>query len=164
MKMTTRYSGKSGLYASVTPVMGYQRFMAAMASQFHHLDLTPVDDVHCTLIYSREEQPHALRVAQAITEGPFQFTAFPKEVKYWDGHDNKGYIVLGLDSPDLHKRHHKWKLLGAKHSFPDYEAHITLAKGLTAPSQAWLDECNHMLELMRMPIIFGGEHVEDIKG
>lgn len=56
------------------------------------------------------------------------------EVIWWAGHDNEGYLVLKLNSSALQAIHKKWKLAGVKHSFEDYNPHITLATGLPDPN------------------------------
>lgn len=162
MRISNRYSGQSGLYASVKPIRGF----AKLRTRLHELgveEITPQDDVHCTLIYSRNTAPHVVKVGSLLTQGPYNFHATPKEVKWWAGHDEKGYLVLELESHHLHDRHLNWKELGAKHSFPDYVPHITLASPFEEPKKAWLNTINKAIQTESLPLVFGGEHAEDIK-
>lgn len=164
MKKTTDYSGKSGLYASVMPVQGFSAFLKAVLPLLHEegIDVHEEIDFHCTVMYSREEAPHMIRITKMLSEGPFRFKAWSDCVEFWDGHDGDGYLVLKLVSRDLALRNEQYKNLGCRHSFPNYEAHITLADKLAKPK--CIAEINRMLKNIKFEFTLGGEHVEDIRG
>lgn len=163
MKKSTDYSGKSGLYASVSPVKGFAQFLKAVKPLLEEEGVKLYDEVdfHCTLMYSRDAAPHMIRVTKMLNEGPFRYAAWSDCVEYWDGHDGDGYLVLKLISRDLMLRNEQYKDLGCKHSFPTYEAHITLADKLEKPK--CIAEINRMLKNIKFEFVLGGEHVEDIK-
>jgi hypothetical protein len=121
----------------------------------------PVDELHCTLMYSAKEAPHSIRVSKLLNEGPFQFKATPEKLEFWPGHDQVGYVVLKMSSRDLQARFNQYVDLGCEHSFPDYQAHMTIASHVTSKPKC-LTELNKELCMM-LPIKFSGEHVEDIK-
>lgn len=163
MKISTRYSGKSGLYACVTPLKGMREIATKLLPELPDGFELP-DDIHCTLMYSREVAPQPLPVFKLLSAGEGQYQAVADSVKYWPGHDGKGYLVLCLHSEDLNLRHRQWLELGAKHSFKDYQAHITLATGLDAPiSASAIKLMNLILRRNGFRVILGAECVEDIK-
>lgn len=162
MKISNRYSGQSGLYASVRPVRGFSKLRSRLR-ELGVEDVVSQEDVHCTLIYSRDSAPHVVKVGGLLIKGPYNFHATPKQVRWWSGHDGDGYLVLELDSSNLHDRHLHWKELGAKHSFPEYVPHVTLASPFEEPKKSWLNNINKALQTESFNLVFGGEQVEDIK-
>ena len=164
MKKTTDYSGKSGLYCCVTPVKGFGQLRKILSDRLEeeNIDCEPFEEMHCTIMYSRDDAPHSIRVIQLLDAPPFSYKAWTDKLDYWDGHDGKGYLVLRLTSHDLAVRHEQYKDLGCTHSFPNYEAHITIASDIKKPD--CFAELNRMLKNNKFEITFNGEHVEDIKG
>lgn len=161
MKVTTKYSGKSGLYVCVKPASGIKAVVDYIRTGLCiELD---VDDLHCTLMYSREHAPHTVSAFKLLNSGPTAYHASVMELESWAGHDNKGYLVAKLFCPMLHERHAQWKKLGARHSFPDYQPHMTLATGVTYSCKD-LHKFNLPLSTYPIPLTFSGEHIEDIKG
>lgn len=163
MKVTTRYNGKSGLYVCAVPVKGMRSVISALDPHFPE-EAQLDSDLHCTLMYSRETAPHPLTVSKVLSQGEGQFSAIADSVKFWPGHDNKGYLVVALHSDDLRARHEQWKTTGATHSFPDYEPHVTLASGFGEIDKATLRIMNLILRRGDYRLTFGGERAEDIKG
>jgi hypothetical protein len=160
MKISTRYSGLSGLYACVYPARGLRQYLEIVENHIPEVQIQ--DELHCTLMYSRNAQPSPLIAAQLVNTGPSSFYAIPKCFDYWDGHDNEGYLVLRVESEALNKRHMEWRRAGARHSFPDYESHITMCTGHKV-SKELLASMNESLDNSFGGITFVGEHIEDIK-
>lgn len=117
------YSGNAGCYSACTPD-GRSIYKINELVKFLGLPPNP-EKYHCTLMYSKE---HPIDTKGLDFKGK-RFKAQMKEVRYWDGHDNAGYIVLSLKSNGLHEAHKELKDRGAIHSFDEFEPHITLYKG-----------------------------------
>lgn len=76
---------------------------------------------HCTAIYSREPIPYTATNSIYHTE--------IVDVEWWDGHDNRGYVVATLKSDDITALNKKLVDLGGINSFPKYRPHLTLIHG-----------------------------------
>jgi 2'-5' RNA ligase len=159
------FSGKQGLYACVAPVYGLRHLRALIASVFDdaNIKMEPDDDLHCTLMYSREKAPEPAKANKLLLQSA-NYAALPYELEYWDGHDSAGYIVLKMKSDTLADRHEAWKSAGCEHSFPDYVPHITVAKDLQKESNVTeaIAKINGLLANYDRPIIFGDEKISDI--
>lgn len=160
MKITTKYSGKNGLYVSVRPARGLSHVLSYLRDLPNVT--SNVDDLHCTLMYSRDSAPNLIRACSLLYKGPTVYQAALTGLEFWDGHDNKGYLVAKLDSPQLQERHAAWRALGAKHSFPDYTPHMTIATGVRYSAKE-LAKYNLPLRAYPLTLAFSGEHIEDIK-
>lgn len=114
----TPLSEGSGAYVSVTPDNDGIRTLSEIAITLGVV--TDVDKLHCTLSYARDCVPTARAVPT------LHFGAKVAGLEFWDGHDNDGYLVVILDSPDLVARNRYWTEQGLKHSFDDYTPHSTL--------------------------------------
>ena len=163
MKKAT-YTGKSGLYSCVFPVKGFTPLLKAITDLLaeDRIELYDISEFHCTIMYSKKDAPHSIRITKFLNSGPFTFKAWSDQVDYWEGHDKAGYLVLKLTSRDLDMRHEQYQDLGCKHSFPEYEAHITLADNVTSKPKN-LAKINQMLKSLKFEITLAGENVEDIK-
>lgn len=164
MKKTTDYSGKSGLYCQVNPVKGFAPLEKILREALEEEGIKVYDpeDFHCTVMYSREEAPHSIRVIKLLDAAPYTWQGWSDKLDYWPGHDNSGYLVLKLQSRDLMIRNEQYKDLGCKHSFPTYEPHITIADNVGAKPQC-MAKLNRMLKSLKFSITFSGEHCEDIR-
>lgn len=112
---------------------------------------------HVTIMYSKEKAPEKASVR------PFQHYQYNTpligtvtEFEECDGHNNEGYLVAKLDSPDLSKLHEKWKLLGCEHSFKDYEPHITIISPYIV-NMVDVVKLNQRLKLFPMSLEFVNE-------
>lgn len=163
MKKTTDYSGKSGLYCSVIPVKGFSSIFELVKEELEveGISTYKYEELHTTVMYSREVAPHPIRALKLLDKGPYVFKGWSDKLAYWPGHNNKGYLVLKVNSRDLALRHEDYKDLGCVHSFPQYEAHISIADGLSNPK--CLSKLNKLFNNLKWEITFGGEHLEDIK-
>ena len=163
LRKSAQYSGKAGLYCSVVPVKGFSQLLKILNTRMseENIDLEPVEEMHCTVMYSRDVAPHSIRVMQLLDAPPYSYKAWSDCLDFWPGHDDAGYLVLKLKSNDLALRNEDYKDIGCIHSFPDYTPHITLAKGFGQKPQCF-NELNKMLANLKFPIVFNGENVEDI--
>lgn len=119
--------------------------------------LAPAYDYHVTIMYAKDfsiDMMTAQQIASTSTIAETPRTGFCEEVVWWAGHDNKGYVVCKVKSDSLNAIHNKWKDAGAKHSFEDYVAHITIATGLPDPETSDVKGGyrNLRLSLRRAPI------------
>jgi 2'-5' RNA ligase len=74
--------------------------------------------------------------------------------------------VLKLDSPQASELNKAIQAAGAKHSFADYQAHMTICGKVgpqTAEVSEWLQRINKYLDGNRFELCFDKVKVEDIK-
>lgn len=129
-----KFTGTHGCYSAVTPDADSKALLSAVA---HMLGVeTDPDKLHCTVMYSEVAPKKGIgcnrqRVRKATVS----------QITHWDGHDNKGYLVALLDSPELQEEHARLKTLGCQPTFDDYKPHITLYAGIkmTPELQATID-------------------------
>lgn len=146
------YTGDNGFYCSVDirqpqlqPLV--QLFKRAVGFD---MPLNPDQDIglHCTVMYSKQAlsvDPDLANKANARVKDLIMRGRVTK-FDYWDGHNDKGYFVAKLDSPDLQARHNLWKSMGAVPTFDPYEAHMTIVDGPDAKVLAkQLDMLNQAL-------------------
>lgn len=121
---------EGGVYVSMVPFMSdsFRKFYDFATNLFDNvgIDLYPVEELHCTLIYSRGASPTAKDCYEICNPREMYVAAF-KEMEMYPGHDDDGYLVIVFNSKDMTMRHRQWLGIGAEHSFPDYKCHITLA-------------------------------------
>lgn len=163
MRTIAHYTGTSGLYVRVQPLHGMKPFFNSVrdALEQEGIELCNPLDLHCTLMYSPDHSPHTVDVCNVLNRPPFEYTAWSINLDFWEGHDNKGYLVLKLLCPDLVDRHGEYRAIGARPTFDDYTPHITIADGLGMPQ--CLPELQKMLTHVKFNIKLGSEHAEDIK-
>jgi hypothetical protein len=114
------YSGTKGLYVSVTPDEKTKEIIKAVASV---LDTPCQEDLHCTLMYSREK---ALRTDLYVYR-PTSFNAAMSEIHLLG--PNKDVLVILLESEELQKEFNRLTSLGAEYTYPTYLPHITINHG-----------------------------------
>lgn len=158
MRISLSYTGKSGLYVSVTPV-GMISVLSRLR-EFRIPNLYGISKLHATLLYSRDRAPALVVAQQLLTSGQgTRYPAKPIKFEYWEGHDKVGYLVLKLESKALVERHKEWAELG-QHSF-EYTPHMTIAKDL--PLTPELKSTIEKLNSLTWPAIyFDNEKIEDI--
>ena len=126
------------------------------------------DEAHVTLVYSRKAgvDRAALDLNGMAVRYP-RPTARVVGVEYWEGHDKDGYAVLKLDSPEAAALNREIQAAGAKHSFDDYQAHMTICGKVgpqTAEVSEWLRRINRFLDSQVVTLAFDRICFEDIKG
>jgi len=117
---------EDGFYAWLDPNEdGY-----ATLSEFKRRFRTPelkyenTTGLHTTLIYHTGPLPDD----PVLPEDPVQLSALGTNVECWEDHKGRSILVLRLYSPDIEKLHNQLVSQGFSHSFPDYNAHVTLGK------------------------------------
>lgn len=151
----------AGTYVSVKP---FPITCGMLYDEFHRFlrsNMEPISGMHVTLITSKQNIPEAKQFVQP--DRKFQGTL--RKLKWWAGHDKAGYLVIEVDSPELQQRHRTWIHLGGKHSFPEYNPHITLATGLQHRQiKHLLDSYNSDPDGLGLPCAFSRESASDLKG
>lgn len=165
----TELSGNGTTYACLKPATGEtRRLLDLVVSTRPPFDPDTLrDEAHVTIVYSRNAQVdvEALNAAMLAICLP-RVSARVRCVEYWDGHDKTGYAVLKLDSEDAKELNKAFIAAGAKHSFDDFQAHMTICSKVgprTAAVEEWLERINRSLEGCNHEIYFDCIKVEDIK-
>ncbi len=115
-------SHPGGTYAALIPSRKSQEELYSYVAQFDIDDMEDSDEYHCTLIYSKTSCPDVAKEDFAL---PCE--AIPIGFKIL-GEDKK-VLVLEVYCPNASRLHNLFKeKYGAIHDFPEYIAHITVAK------------------------------------
>lgn len=123
--------GSEGVYVSVIPDDQTLIILSEWSRKLGcKLTEDDVDELHCTLLYSR--QGTHIGALPAVREGELTYTARLDRFEYWAGHDNQGYLVAALYSETLSRLNKALVKQIGEHSFEDFVPHVTLAKGLRA--------------------------------
>jgi hypothetical protein len=112
------YSGNAGLYVSVIPNKRSKNIIKAVADVLG-MDCN-VDELHCTLMYSKYDAPKTKDVFPKTKT----FRAIMQDIKVY-GKD-KDALVITMESDDLSKEHERLKSLGAVHSWEFFQPHVTI--------------------------------------
>jgi hypothetical protein len=165
----TKMTGNGSTYACLKPASGEtKRLLNLIVSTRPPFDPDTLrDEAHVTLVYSREHQvdQRALNAAMLGIQYPC-VEACVTSVEYWEGHDKDGYAVIKLCSKDAAELNKAFIAAGAKHSFDDYQAHMTICGKvgpLTPAVSDWLKRINKYLECNKFELCFDRVCVEDIK-
>lgn len=136
------YTGTNGLYSAVTPDERSCKMVIALAKALG-FDV-PADKLHCTVMYSKGNSPEPAVIS---CDRAKQYTAQAVRLQHWNGHDDKGYLTLALDSPELTAEHQRLLALGCKADF-DYNPHITIWSDieLTAELEEKIDRFTKKIE------------------
>ena len=167
----TKFSGNGSTYACLVPAAGETLRLLDMVlgTQPPFDPSTLRDEAHVTLVYSREQQVDLDRFRRDyMTNMDLKpVTATVDHVEYWEGHDKDGYAVFKLQSPGAAGLNGVLIACGAKHSFDNYQAHMTIHGKVgpkTAEVEAWIDRINAFLKSTSVEICFDRINFEDIKG
>lgn len=114
--------------------------------------LTPVDDMHVTIVYSKEpvDWMKMGESWQAKLELP---PGGPRVMELFGPESDT--LVLSISSSELKYRHERMIEMGASSDYPEYQPHITIMKDFAGDMAA--------IEPYRGKIVFGAEIFEDIK-
>ena len=122
-----KYDGTGGLYAKAVFGPRSKHVLRRMAAD---LGLRPdPNDLHVTIMYSDKHSPKVEDVEHMLTKLPVRLTSAKariSRVEVMRGHNNKQYVVLRLESVTLDALHKHFYEVGARHSYPQYNKHITL--------------------------------------
>ena len=94
--------------------------------------IVPAGKHHVTLMYSVGTDVPEEKIKKAIEWMTGSRTAKSNSVDVFDSQDNpsSGCIVLKIDSDHLQNIHEELKRIGLRHSYSDYQPHVTLAYGV----------------------------------
>lgn len=148
----------SGSYVCVLPDDLTKARLIAIASMLNiSLSYDQVEDLHSTIVYARGCFPKDPTTSSSV------FGAMINQLQYWDGHDNEGYLVIILDSPQLVARNRYWAAQGLEHSFEDYTPHVTLATGIDK-NERLIHRMNLVTrKISGTPLAFINETLEGLK-
>jgi hypothetical protein len=157
-------------YASLVPEQGStSRLLTTVLNSKPPFDPNTLrDHPHVTLVYSRDadidiEEDFDLR--GLAVEYP-KVVAKVVGVEYWEGHDKDGYAVAKLDCPDAADINSLLRVAGAKHSFDEYQAHMTICGKvgpMTPEVTAWLEHINKVLATEKIELTFDKMVIEDAR-
>jgi hypothetical protein len=139
-----------GLYIWVDPdeqsILKIQKLMAG--APFKTENST---EYHTTVLYHKGELPFNIMIPH---DHPCQ--ARVDSLAVWDDHKGDKIVVALLDSPDLDTIHDQLINEGLTHSFPEYNAHLTLGKNvkMNAATRLWLHSRNEYLANVDFHITF----------
>ena len=122
---------------------------------------------HVTIMYSKNKGPDQSNMVNGVNSVSHHQYDVPlvgtvTEFEEWDGHNNEGYLVAKIDSPELNKLHEKWKSFGCEHSFPDFEAHTTIISPY-ANGSVTVEELNDRLKDFPIVLEFVNEQAVPIE-
>lgn len=108
-------------------------------------------EYHTTVLYHKGDLPFGLMIPNDR-----QCRARIKEFVLWDDAKGEKIVVALLDSPDLQTLHKQLLDEGLTHSFPEYNAHMTLGKRveMNAATRLWLHSRNEFLSVVDFDITF----------
>lgn len=139
-----------GLYVWVDPdeqsILKIQRLLAK--APFKTVNST---EYHTTVLYHKGDLPFGVKVPNDQ-----QFTARLSELVVWDVPSGEQIVVALLDSPSLDTLHKQFLDEGLTHSFPEYNAHMTVGKNveMNAATRLWLHAHNEYLATVETNIVF----------
>lgn len=154
------YTGQNGCYSACKPVP-QSRSLFTKAAKLLGLPLENPDDLHCTLVYSREAAPakENLNATEDALDGYFT------HIDHWAGHDGKTYIVAGITSTSITREHARLRNAGCIHSFTPFKPHVTLYAGIdmTDELRAKIDRLNEFLAKNPKQVMFESQTFSDVK-
>ena len=162
-------TGNGSVYACLLPASGEQlRLLDLVLAADPPFDpATLREEAHVTLVYSRsagidlERFRHSYMANMSLKP----VSAAVECVEHWDGHNGEGYVVFKLHSPEAAGINGVLVACGAKHSFDDYQAHMTIAGKVgprTGALAAWMERINAVLRGTCVEVCFDRIKFEDI--
>lgn len=140
-------SQPGGTYSSFIPSVQTREDLFSYFTSMGIPDLVEPDDYHCTLLYSRKACPDIIETDFAL---PCEAIATGYKIL---GEDSK-VLVLELYCPNASRLHNIFvDEYGGTHDYPEYIAHITIAKDFTGELP---------IDLPDTDIIFNGSTVEEL--
>lgn len=147
-----RVSGSHGIFVKLTPTVDS---MLALVERFPELN---ADDPHCTLVYTREPF-YDVEVPKVARNGRWKATA--KQLQWFEGTTKIGFVILLLESPEIHALQQEFFKAGFpdRSDFDEYRPHVSLV--FPAPKEEWTHyilEHNHILQYkpLELEFLYGG--------
>jgi 2'-5' RNA ligase len=171
-------------YSSLLPVKGStQHLLSVVVNSKPPFDPNTLREYpHVTLVYSRNANidiapPHVADVTNrpaTVEDDEIDLQSLAAEypkvigkvtgVDYWEGHDKDGYAVVKLDCPDAEAINSMLRMAGAKHSFDEFQAHMTICGKvgpMTPAVTEWMERINKMLASEKIELTFDRMVIED---
>lgn len=122
----------------------------------HHTDRTK-HGFHITMLYDKN---NGTDKTGFVPDPDVVYKAKIQGIKVFRDCD-KSFLVLTLTSSDIAKRHNQILFKGHKHSFPEFNPHVTLAKHNAG---AYAVEALGMAEVFRFEeLSFNSEYVQELE-
>lgn len=118
-------------------------------------DLTPDNELHVTVLYSREAVDWMAMGETWNGNDKGEITVQPGGARLVEPLGDKGAIVLLFNSSELAWRHSEMVRNGASHDYPDYQPHVTITYSGT-------DVDLSKVEPYRGKLVFGPEIFEEL--
>lgn len=124
----------SGVYLSVVPDDSSRSKIVEIAKRIGYpLTDSEISSIHVTVIYSK----HRPDLSTVNLDHEAEFYAVLTGVEWWPGHDNAGYLVLRIESPQLRALHREWLSYGCTSDYENYTIHMTLKKDVGQAPPNW---------------------------
>lgn len=123
-----RYTGNNGIYVCAIPSLESKETIIQLAKQYDDTLEVDADKLHTTIMYS-SKAPLVSSVDSLMENMPEDLLEGETEIdniSYHKGHDDRFYLVLNLNIMNLQNVHNMFNTIGAKHSYPEYNPHVTL--------------------------------------
>lgn len=151
-----------GIFVKVTPTTST---ILKIKDRFSALEQPPLpkllDDLHCTVIYTKENAS----VDLPVIDKDGRYKAIATELVHWEGSDKDGYIVLKLVSPAITNLHYKFRQRGLNPTFKDYNPHVSLVHPVPDISlyKTILEELNEQLKTnpIVLEFYYGGYSINE---
>lgn len=118
--------GAAPLYVSRTLLPEIATSLRSWASASGLADIEAADEMHVTVAFSRAPVDWFKFGSWFSRDAVVIPAGGPRRVEAFKG----GAIVLRFASPDLSERWREFRLGGCSWDFPDYNPHVTIAKGV----------------------------------
>lgn len=150
------WDADAGCYVWVTPDASACQALVGLlrTAPFKTFDAT---ELHTTVLYSPTLPDY--RNVPDFEDGVNWYDGDIVAVESWIDHKNRTIVVLKIESKPLQDLHDALLKVGFTYTYPDYKAHMTIAKGieLDAAARLWINKLNERLENNPIPISFGQE-------
>lgn len=166
------YNGEDGTYCSVLPNRVTRDWLLSACAEAASCGcvVTAPGELHTTVIHStrglnltEQHQAHDAHDLSASRD----FAATAGKFIHWAGHDDTGYVVFEVDSPELTELN-SWlrSTFDMPVSFDDYLAHVSIVTDAYAEGEASAAELVEKLNALPRPerLGFTGFRMENLKG
>ena len=143
---------KNGKYITLKPDKQSKSYLVSLMDKLDLKNPVQEDDLHITLIYSKETTKEA-------DDYKIEQREYTINASHFDLYgDNKDCLVIVIESENLHEKHNYLKDNGFQHSYQNYNPHITIAFNVPEiPDNILLEE------LKNKKLVFSNEEMHDIK-
>lgn len=128
--MYDTYDGTTGLYLAGTYTKASNRLIQDLC-RFVQVPIPDKTKLHTTIMYSEKGRPSSVDVFNVLSMYDHSFPVEANHLTVFEGHDDLYYTVieLSVDTPNGQKLlslHDHLQYVGARHSYPTFQPHITL--------------------------------------